>query len=682
MRYQNCFRVVAAAGLLAYAAACSWSEDAPPTVSQPPPQRDVLLVTIDTLRADYLGCYGRSSIRTPELDALAARGILFENAIVQVPLTTPSHASIFTGYYPQTHGLRDMGGFVLNAEVPTLAEQLAAAGYRTAAFVGAAVLNRRYGLNRGFQVYNDDMGSQSEEEKLPGVVAEVRAEVVVNRALDWLQSLPQEERFFLWVHVYDPHFPYDPPEAFRGPDPYAGEVEYVDGQIGRVLTALRDSNRERDTLVVVMSDHGEGLGDHGEMTHGVFLYDVTMRVPLIVSGPGIPAGGQVAQQVRSIDIKPTILEFLGLGVNPDLDGLSLLPLLRDGTPVRTHYSYMETLYPKTQMRWSELRGMRTDRWKLVIAPQPELYDLSSDPGESSNVLHQHPAEADRLQKQAWVVDGPPDSRRKIEYRAVDEQTLQELQSLGYASAGASREIVADLSGPDPKERVSILKGLDEATDLMNAGKYRQAAPVLERLARDDPGNPLVYQHLGLCLQETGDFRGAARIYRAAIEAGADTDRTWAELGEVAIRLGDLEQGIEAMRHSSELNPRNLDNLANLANAYLESGRIEDARSAILAMLAQNPGHGQAHNLMGILYIQERRPDLARTEFQKALEGDPHLVEPHMNLGLLAHMAGSRPEAIQHFRMFLEKADPEHYREVIPKVRAALADLEQETRRGG
>jgi tetratricopeptide (TPR) repeat protein len=258
---------------------------------------------------------------------------------------------------------------------------------------------------------------------------------------------------------------------------------------------------------------------------------------------------------------------------------------------------------------------------------------------------------------------------------VDEQTLQELQSLGYASAGASREILADLSGPDPKDRVMVLQGLDQATDLMNAGGYRRAIPVLRRLIGQDPGNPLIYQHLGLCLQEIRDFRGALSVYESAIHAQADSDRTWAELGEVAVRLGALERGIEAMRRSSEINPRNLDNLANLANAYLQSGRADDAGAAIQAILAQNPRHGQAHNLQGVLYVQAGRPDLARLEFEKALEGDPSLVEPHMNLGLLAHMAGAREDAIRHFRSFLEKADPTHYRDVIPRVRQALSDLD-------
>ncbi len=666
---------LAAALWLGCASACTTAPERQTGGDKPPIQHDVVLVTIDTLRADYLGCYGRQSVRTPELDALAARGTRFEHAIVQVPLTTPSHACILTGTYPQTHGLRDMGAFILDPGTPTLAEQLRAAGLRTAAFVGAAVLNRRYGLNRGFEVYNDEMAGGGEEEKLPGVVAEVRAEVVVGRALQWLGTLQAQERIFLWVHVYDPHFPYDPPEPYRGGDAYGGEVEYTDTQIGRLLAGLKAAGRDQASLVIVMSDHGESLGEHGEMTHGVFLYDVTMRVPLIVAGPGLRAGQVVGQQVRSIDVAPTILDFLGLSAPPQLNGTSLLSLLRDGHPVRTHYAYMETLYPKTQMRWSELRGMRTDRWKLIVAPRPELFDLQADPAESRNVLSRHPAEADRLQKQVWVVDGPPAARRPIEYRPVDEQTLQELQSLGYASAGASREIIADLSGPDPKDRVPVLQGLDQATDLMNAGEFRKAIPVLRRLLPQDPGNPLIYQHLGLCLQEVGDFAAALGVYESAIAAGADSDRTWAELGEVSVRLGNLERGIEAMRRSSEINPRNLDNLANLANAYLQSGQPAEAASAIQAILAQNPRHGQAHNLQGVLHIQAGRPDLARVEFEKALDGDPNLVEPHMNLGLLAHMGGNRQDAIRHFRTFLEKADPSHYREVIPRVRQALKDLE-------
>ncbi len=643
------------------------------------PARNVVLITIDTLRGDYLGCYGRAEVSTPYIDDLAARGVRFDQAIVQIPLTTPSHASILTGTYPQVHQIRDIGGFTLEKQVPTLAGIARAAGYETAAFVAAAVLNRRYGLDKGFDIYNDDMAGSVDSDKLPGVVAEVRADVVSRRAIDWLEARQNRSKpFLLWVHYYDPHFPYDPPPPYKSQyrdDPYGGEVAYTDEEIGKFLGKLDELGLRDRTLVVLTSDHGESLGDHGEETHGVFLYASTMRVPLIIAGPDISSNRVVAQQVRSIDIMPTVVDFLHLSAGDQVQGVSLMPLCEEGGRVRSNYCYMETLYPRTQMRWSELRGMRTDDWKLIIAPRAELYDMKADPAERENMLSRYPAEADRLQKQVWEINGPPDTWGKIEYQPMDAETLEELQSLGYVSAGGSRELLIDVSGPDPKDMVPVLRGLDKATDLMNDDQFSAAVPILRELIELDSTNPLIYQHLGVCLQDGRRFDEARRVYLLAIENGIETDRIYAELGEVNIRLGQLETGTEALRHSIELNSANLDNFANLANAYLQLGRFDDADSAIQAILAQKENHAGAHNLRGLLYISKRQPMLARKSFEKAVEYDVDLVEPYMNLGLLAQLAGRRGEAIRYFKLFLEKATDDRYREMVPKVQAALRELE-------
>jgi arylsulfatase A-like enzyme/Flp pilus assembly protein TadD len=670
--------------LFALAAICvSCSETPTPSVESrvtpDEPAQNVILITIDTLRGDYLGCYGRAEVSTPNIDGLAARGARFDQAIVQIPLTTPSHASILTGTYPQVHKIRDIGGFTLAKNVPTMASIAKAAGYETAAFVAAAVLNRRYGLDKGFDVYNDDMAGSVDSEKLPGVVAEVRADVVSGRAIDWLSKRKDPTRpFLLWVHYYDPHFPYDPPAPYSSQysgDPYGGEVAYTDGEIGRLLDKVDELELREQTLVVLTSDHGESLGDHGEETHGVFLYDSTMKVPLIVAGPGIPSNRVVDQQVRSIDLMPTVVDFLNLTEGEQVQGVSLIPLFGEQGRVRSNYCYMETLYPRTQMRWSELRGMRTDDWKLVIAPQPELFEMKADPIESENVLSRYPTEADRLQKQVWEINGPPDTWGKIEYQPMDAETLEELQSLGYVSAGGSRELLIDVSGPDPKDMVPVLQGLDKATDLMNDDQFSAAVPVLRKLIELDSTNPLIYQHLGVCLQDGGRFDEARRLYLLAIENGVETDRIYAELGEVNIRMGRLEAGTEALRHSIELNPANLDNFANLANAYLQLGRFDDADDAIKAILAQKRTHAGAHKLQGLLYISKRQPMLARKSFEEAVEYDPDLVEPYMNLGLLAQLAGQRGEAIRYFKLFLEKATDERFRETVPKVQAAVRELE-------
>ncbi len=667
--------------------ACS-AASSPAAQSRVKSHRDanVLLITIDTLRADYLSCYGGKKVSTPNIDALAARGVRFAQAFAQVPLTSPSHASILTGTYPQVHKVRDIGGFILDTGVPTLATVTHDAGFETAAFVGAAVLNRHYGMDRGFNSYVDDMNEQKPVERLPGVVAEIRGDVVTRRALNWLQNQLQRgvgiqpgKNFVLWVHYYDPHFPYDPPEPYHSryaQDLYGGEVAFTDAEVGRLLTWFAQHGLQERTLVVVLSDHGESLGEHGENTHGVFLYDSTMHIPFIVAGPAVPAGRIIAQQVRSIDVMTTIADFLGIASGGRTHGVSLMPAIAEGKVARSNYSFMETLYPKTHLGWSELRGMRTDQWKIIIAPKPELYRLSGDPAESRNVVTQNPTVADQLQKKIWEITGPPGSVEKVEFHPIDEQTRQQLESLGYVSAGARRELRIDMSGPDPKDRVSVLQGMDRAAELMNHDRFAAAVPLLENLMRQDPTNPLLYQDLGLCLQRLKQFQSALQLYQRALENKAETDRTYAEMGGIYVRLGDLNRAAQALEQSVKINNTDLQTFENLAHTYLQLGRLEDAERALSSILAQNKRRGSAYNLFGILEIQRSRPDTARGYFEKAVEYNPNLAEPYMNLGLLAQNAGQTELAKSYYVKFLEKASSTAHRDIIPKVKAALAEMER------
>ncbi|HVN81368.1 MAG TPA: sulfatase-like hydrolase/transferase [Terriglobia bacterium] len=667
--------------------ACSRSTVPPQEIPRNSPRRDanVLLITIDTLRADYLFCYGKKTVSTPNVDALAARGVRFTQAVAQIPLTTPSHASILTGTYPQMHKVRDIEGFVLDNKLPTLASIASQGGLETGAIVGAAVLNRRFGLSNGFKSYFDDMKEEKTVGRLPGMVAEIRAEVVTRHAIDWLDREKRQgigvtpgKDFLLWVHYYDPHFPYDPPGPYRSKyakDPYGGEVAYTDEQIGHLLGWMRDQRLLDRTLVVLLSDHGESLGEHGEYTHGVFLYESTIHIPLIVAGSGVPEGQVITQQVRSIDVMPTILDYLGLSAGSQVQGTSLMPAIVEGKRVRTNYSYMETLYPKTHLGWSELRGMRTDEWKLVVGPKSELYRLADDPDERHDVAIQFPADSDRLQKQVWTVAGPPQSLGTLQMRPVDEQTRQQLQSLGYASAGTPRDIRIDMSGPDPRDRIQVLSILEKAGNLMNRERFHQAVPLLEDILRQDPTNPLIYQHLGVCYEQLGQFLKAARLYQEAIRNKADTDETYAELGEIFLRLGAKARAMEFMEQAASLNPANLKNLDNLATVYLEKGRTDDVDRVLRIILAQDDHHPMANNLLGILEVQRGHEQLARSYFEKAIQSNPDLAQAYMNLGILAQNAGQNQQAITYFKMFLEKADPKEHRDIIPKVRKALSELQ-------
>ena len=660
----------------------------------PAPQtRDasVLFITLDTTRADHLSCYGSEAVsrtkrgaRTPHLDALAARGTRFARATSQVPLTLPSHACMFTGTYPEVHQLRDMGGFTLDPKHLTLATMARNAGYTTAAFVGSKAVGRVFGINQGFDTYDDQMPSRAQEEgKLPGVFAERRAAVTTDRAMEWLKQ-HGKERFFLWVHYYDPHEPYEPLEPYKTAypnDPYSGEIAYTDGQVGRLLDFLDQQNLRDRTLVIAVGDHGEGLNDHGEGTHGIFIYDDTLHVPMMIAGPSVPASKVVNYQVRSIDLLPTVTEFLNLTPNPAAQGVSLWPLIERGQPLPgkgSNYAYIETLYPRTYMNWSELRGMRTDRWKFILAPHPELYDLEHDPAEKENVIAHHPAEADQLQKKIWEVIGPAARDQKLTYAPVNKETRQELESLGYVSAGTPREIVLNMAGPDPKDRVSTLRAMQEYDRTMKAKSFAQAARAMEGAVKKDPANPLARLYLATAYEKLSDWHRAIETYRGAVEIGVATDQILSRLGKAYLRVHDLANGVKAMEEAGRVNPTDLENFRNLGIAYLQLKRVPEAEKAFKAIIVQDDRYSAAYNGLGLVAIQRGDGDAARVHFEKAIEFGPDEVEPLLNLGVLYQKAGDRAQALRYFQLFLEKAPRENYGHLLPQVREAINELRQGT----
>ena len=650
----------------------------PERATPAPRDASVLLITLDTTRADHLSCYAPGHARTPNLDALAARGVRLTHATAQVPLTLPSHACIMTGAYPTVHGLRDMGGFVLDKSHPTLASLLQSAGFATAAFVGSRAVARHFGLSHGFDLYDDDMGAQTEEGKLPGVFPERRAGVVTDRALDWLKQ-NGHRKFFLWAHYYDPHQPYDPPEPYKheyAKKLYDGEIAYMDEQVGRLLLGLDQLGIASRTLVIAVGDHGESLGEHGEATHGIFLYDATLHVPLLVAGPDVPPGKVIDDQVRSVDIHPTVMEFLNLPPSPEAQGVSLWPLLRQGAPVRSNYSYGETIYPRTYMGWSELRAMRTGTWKFILAPHPELYNLEHDPGETQNLVANHPAEADQLQKKIWEVAGAQAKTEKVTTVPVDEQTRQELESLGYISGGASREIQLGSDAADPKDRIPVLKIIQRAEEFLNAHDNARATQTMEQALRQDPGNPMGHVYLAMAEERAGRFDRAIQVYQDAIDRQIFTDLIYSRLGKLYLRLHKLDKAVDTMTHAREINPTDLDNLRNLGTAELQMGRVDEAERAFKAINLQNDHYSAAYNGLGLVAIQHGDGDAARRDFEKAIELDSSEVEPLLNLGVLFDKAGNKPLALRYYQQFLAKASPQDYAALIPKVRAAVQDLKQ------
>ncbi|MFS8070520.1 MAG: sulfatase, partial [Byssovorax sp.] len=459
--------------LLLAALALSACRAAPPPVA-----RHLVLVTIDTLRADRLGSYGNRSVLTPHLDALAREGARATDASVQVPLTRPSHVTIFSGLYPAEHGIRDNVSPSLREDVPTLAEMLKARGFATAGFVSSIVLSRQSGLARGFDTFSDRFDIGADDARFLNTIQR-RGDIPTAEAVAWLEA-HQGERVFLWLHLYDPHDPYEAPEPYASRyagQPYDGEVAWTDELVGRLDAALSRLGMRDETLMVVTSDHGEGLGEHGEAVHGYFVYESTLAIPLILRGPGIVPGEELRATTRSVDLAPTVLDLLGVGLPPatHFSGRSLASTLRGGPEPPPEATYAESLTPLLHFGWSDLRALREGRYKYILAPRPELFDLKADPSESRNLVLSSPGQAAALHAALTVrlSAEKAEAQSAPAAAAVPPEMLEQLGALGYIGAGGAGLTVK--TGADPKDKLDDYRAVNT---LMREG--------LTRLREKDP----------------------------------------------------------------------------------------------------------------------------------------------------------------------------------------------------
>jgi arylsulfatase A-like enzyme/Flp pilus assembly protein TadD len=538
-----------------------------------------VLVTIDTLRADHVGCYGADWASTPTLDALASRGLRFSTAISPAPLTLPSHATLLTALDPPEHGVRANGAFRLEEGVPTLAERFGDAGFSTAAFVSAFVLDRRFGLARGFAHYDDTLGVQSED---IGVASRPAGESV-DRALAWLASAP--ERFFLWLHLYDPHAPYEPPEPYRTRQlgrPYDGEIAYADAELGRLLAALDARFPDGRTLLAVTADHGESLGEHGEPTHAFSVYDATQRVPLILAGPGVPRGALDERLVRLADLAPTLLALAGLPPLAGGTGASLLPAPAgpNEPEAEPRVAWVETLATQLDLGWSPLLGVRTREHKYVRAPIPELYELASDPGETRNLAAERKDVVARLDA---LVEARAAAQKAVPNLGVDAETARRLESLGYLSASEPAPGAAPLGqvgGPDPKQRMQDLEVLREVlTEL----KQRRGREALERFAALGP--------LGFELE----------LLR----------------GEAALLANDLDAARASVQRARQQGPQRASALVLAGRVEEAAGRLDEAEASFREALRQDPEAGAARVGLGRVAEARGDPSAARDQYEQA-----------------------------------------------------------------
>lgn len=506
--------------------------------------------------------------------------------------------------------------------------------------------------------------------------------MVIDHAIDWLDTQAGKP-FFLWVHLYDPHMPYTPPSPFREEykgHPYDGEIAYTDQQLGRLIDVL-NKKAPKNTIIAVLSDHGESLGDHGEYTHGVFLYDSTLRIVFIMAGPGIPAGMQIKRQVRSIDFLPTVLNLMGgkALVPHQVQGTTLVPAF-SGNPVDTGTSYEETLYPKINMGWSELRGVRTNHWMYIHAPKSELYDLTQDPGETKNVIQEHPLQAERLEStlNRVIAEEGHGTTEKVKLGLMKKQTEEELYSLGYLSAYSPRTFELTGKGIDPKDRTNILKLLYEAENPSSNTSAARRLDLERQALAEDPTNPQIYYLLGGRYDKAHQYKEEMNLYRAAVKRGIESGLLHSRIADLLVREGKKDEAIAEYEKATQLNPSDLGSLANLATAYMEKGRFDDAERDFKRILATNPDNATAQNGLGLIAIQRRNFQAALRYFERAVQLDPNLLEAQVNLGLIYEKAGDLEGARKCFETFLAKASPSQYATVIPKVRQELASLRQKT----
>jgi len=688
-------RLVKATAVLCGCLSASCGRSTPPA---PAPRPNILLVTIDTFRADRVGIGV-----APALDRLAASSVRFINARSVVPLTLPSHTTILTGLAPTAHGVRENGIGSLLESHPTIARLLKGAGYQTAAVVGAFVLDRRFGLSQGFDTYDDRI--PRDPKASDRLDAERPASAVVDSTLAWLnqhvaqstQHVAEPARhpdpFFVWIHLYDPHAPYDPPQDFlaRAKTPYDGEIAYADSQIARVFDWLRSSGLDERTWIIVAGDHGEGLGDHGERTHGMLLYDSTLRVPLIVSAPGA-AARSVADAVSLVDVAPTILHAAGVAIPADMKGHDLLEAPTPTPPGGIRDLYAETEYPRVA-GWSPLQALTDGRWMAIrSSASTELYDLQSDPGEQHDVAAMQPSTAAALAARIDAIRASATTRAP---GTVSQETAERLRSLGYVASSTTS--TSSSGAANPAAHIDAWNAFEDALAALNAKLPGDARtlPALQNLAAANPGAPVFQSTFARALKEGGRTNDALRVYRdtarrwptdaalmhdyavAAREGGHADEAARADqaaaaiapdsamahngLGLIAADANHPDAAAREFERAAALDPNNASYWANLGNARRGVGDAPGAEQAYRRALAVDARTADAANGLGVLLVEAKKPGEAVAWFERALDAAPDLVEARLNLGIALQQTGNAARAADAYRAVLAAPGP-HARE--------------------
>jgi arylsulfatase A-like enzyme/Tfp pilus assembly protein PilF len=616
------------------------------------PRPNIVFITIDTLRADHLGCYGYKQISTPNIDSLAADSARFERAYTPVPVTLPAHTAIFTGTYPTLSGMHDFSGNKLNPAQPTLASILKEHGYATAAVIGSAVLDSRFGLNKGFDFYYDHFDfnrlqeSNLEEMERPG-------NVVADVALNWLGK-NYKATFFLWMHLYDPHYPYRPPAPYSEQykdRPYDGEIAFADSQVGRLITFLKAKGLYQNTMIVLSGDHGESLGEHGEKTHGFFIYNATLHVPVIVHLPGNETARVLPELASLTDLMPTVLQTLKIDIPSQVQGRSLLPLITPAKDEGSRSLYAETFLPRIHFNWSELRSIETEKYQFIQAPKPELYDLNADPEETRNLYSEKKAVSEELHARLNTLVRQNSADHELaEKTGLDPALMERLKSLGYAGFSGGRSATAtDVSLPDPKDRVQVYELISDAIAESQHGEYQSSTEKLLAALKTDPESVPVHYLLGLNYYRLREFQKAVDEYRSVLKLSPDYELAVFNLGLAYARTGDFDQAIQMLKRALELDGTNFSAAYNLGAAYLRKEMVPEATAAFRQAIGVNPDYAAAHRALGEILLYQGQVDESIAELRRAAELEPRDSGAHAALAKALTAKGLNAEADEETR---------------------------------
>ena len=660
---------------------------------------NIILMTLDTTRADHLACYGYPDVRTPTMDALARRGVLFEQAAASSPLTLPAHCTIMTGMYPTYHGVHINGNTALSDEQTTVAEVLSARGYQTGAFIGAFVLDGRWGLKQGFQHYDDEFDLDKYKHLDLGAVQKPGNQVM-DAALVWLEA-QKKGSFFAWIHLYDPHLPYDPPEPYyseyspRGlTGLYDGEIAFMDEQIGRCVAWLEKNDLNKNTILVLIGDHGEGLGSHGEATHGFFIYDSVIHVPFLVITPFAELQGKrVPSQVSSVDVFPTLLDLSDIAAPFKVQGRSLLPAMFRPEKEAEGVAYSESMVPNIQFGWSPLHSLRTARYKFIDVPRAELYDIHQDPGEQTNI---YPRDSDVAQKMKTELDRLMTETSKDaptpQAANLDKDTMERLSALGYIGAPVTMKKPSnDRSRPlaDPKDKFPVFEAVMRAGGLILNERYAAAVELLESAIREEPTITQAllllatcYVHLGkkeeakvnldiILKEDPENIQGLIALANILVGEGKNEDaialckrtlsvdennvQAYMLIGEIYIGEEDHAEALPYLEKAAEILPKLTRNRFNLAASLVGVRQYDRAETLLKDIIRESPKFPRANYNLGLLYEEQGRFEEARAAYAGEVSAFPREFQARFNLGKVLLKLGDRTGYMDNMREVVKVA---------------------------